>query len=105
MTHTGYGSIILFSLRSVAVLSGALLSGEAAKTRAKSAGTSFLSLLPPPPPPPISSLFLCPRPSSLLCAPNQKRHATQAMFNHGLEKDTVSRSLKIQRFTRGIFPT
>ena len=71
------------SLRSMAVLSGALLSGEAIKSRAKPSRTSGeasreikISLLPPP----ISSRFLCPRPPFLLCAPNQNRNASQARW-------------------------
>ena len=38
--------------------------------------TSFFSSVAPAP---ISSRFLCPRPPLLLSAPNQNRHATQAM--------------------------
>ena len=71
------------SLRSMAVLSGTLLSGEAIKSRAKPSRTSGeasreikISLLPPP----ISSRFLCPRPPFLLCAPNQNRNASQARW-------------------------
>ena len=51
------------SLRSLAVLSGARMSGEAARKVA---------------PAPVSSRFLCPRPPLLFSALNQNRHATQA---------------------------
>ena len=56
-------------LRSMAVLSGARLSGEAAN-RAQTRGEA---------PAQISSRFFCPRPPLLLCTPNQNGAATQAI--------------------------
>ena len=54
-----YYDVERLACEAVAVLSGALLSGEVPKTRA--------------------SRFLCHRPRILLSAPNQKRHATRAI--------------------------
>ena len=51
-----------FNLRSMAVMSGALLSGRSHKSARD----------------PVSSQFLCPRPAWFVCAPDQTRHSTQA---------------------------
>ena len=56
------------------VLSGALLSGKAAKARAKRAGFVVIPAL-------IPSQFLCPQ-AWLVCAPNQSRRATQKTQNY-----------------------
>ena len=63
----------VFSLRSTAVLSGALQSGEAAKARANDGGV------------PVSSQFHCPRPPSttfacLRARPKPPRHADYWVF-------------------------
>ena len=60
--------------RSLAVLSGALLSGEAATARANERQRRRFLVAPAP----ISSKFHCPRPPWLVCTPDQNRHATQA---------------------------
>ena len=60
--------------RSMAVLSGALLSGEAATARANERQRRRFLVAPAP----ISSKFHCPRPPWLVCTPDQNRHATQA---------------------------
>ena len=57
---------LFLSLRSMAVLSGARLSGEAARKIIKVVPTL------------ISSRFLCPRPPLSFSSPNQNRHATRA---------------------------
>ena len=61
---------LFLSLRSIAVLSGSRLSGEAARKIKKVV------------PAPVSSRFLCPCPPLLLSAPNQNRHATKATSFH-----------------------
>ena len=62
-----FSSIITCSMRSMAVLSEALLRGEAPR-KIKTVPAS------------ISLRFLGPRPPILLSAPNQNRHATQANY-------------------------
>ena len=51
-----------FNLRSMAVMSGALLSGRSHKSARD----------------PVSSQFLCSRPAWFVCAPDHNRHSTQA---------------------------
>ena len=61
--------LAIYRLRSMTVLSDALLSCEAAKACPKRARTSSEA--------PVSSQFHCPLPP-FLCAPDQNRHTTQA---------------------------
>ena len=83
----------------MAVLSGALLSGEAANRARKDArtnGDATRKITPAP----IFSRFLCPRPPMLLRAPNQNRHATQAMQIYKMVSPETGRAEEVVTFEK-----
>ena len=72
------------SLRSMAVLSSRAQERRSRQIRARRARERARKVVPAP----ISSRFLCPRPPLLLSAPNQNRHATQAIYMLSLSTDS-----------------
>ena len=72
------------SLRSMAVLSSWAQERRSSEIRARSARERAAKPRDQVASAPISSRFLCSRPPLLLSAPNQNRHATQAMLEQNL---------------------
>ena len=75
----GYSTIS--SLRSMAVLSIRAQERRSREIRARSARERAAKPREKVASAPISSRFVCPRPPLLLSAPNQNRHATQAILS------------------------